>query len=1366
MGIKISQLPLLTTLQTSDVIPIVDQVTQGTKRVTLQTLNTFAASSLSAVARTGSYSDLLNVPEMFTLVPATANTLGGVKIGANLQVASDGTISATPGFQQINVGAVALTQTTSALSFFAGGGMTLTADPVANSITFSSSGGGGGGGSGNVGYGAVGTLPVYFNTTTITGTNITFDGTTLGLAGNINVGGIIATEITATTITSTGDVTLNPAGNVSVANKRIINVGTPQNSGDAVSKSYVDGQRAFGKIIVGGQSLVTANSNTDAITFLAGNNVQISTNAGARSVTIAVNNTLSFALLPASTSSIGGIIVGSGLSIDSNGILSSTAIASINTATTTTAGTVIIGSGLAISAAGTLTALAQVLGTATSTTLGGVKIGPGIIVTNDGTIEVPSQTLSTATSFLLGGVKIGQGIAAAVDGTISVSSNGLPFATSSSTGVVRPGYGLSVDSTGTLNLGVNGNFTITGNLAVNGVISATNIYTTGSNLSIISSSNDLQLSAVGQVTATSPVQITTATASTSPATGSLIVGIYGTNSAGVGVAGALYTGLDGNFNGVTFGAGGGSQPNNVAAGSGALSGNLTGRYITAIGANALKLVQQNDNVGVGYSAGIAVTNGGQNTLLGNYAGSLLQTGQTNVAIGYQTQVGIGNASNNVNIGGTQLNNVTNNPNNNVYIGYNIQNSVGSAGSNSVVIGSGALGNATGTNLVMIGYGAGSALTSASNQVIIGGYSGSAIPSKAFNGYVTISDGAGVIKAQWTGAGLLTQSGAMTITNATVSADIYSGALVVAGGVGIQGTLNANAINSPSISVGGSPVVTFANLGSSVSTVAGGTDITVSTQTGNVIINDASTLQTVTLRGSTSSAVMTLTNNASANSSITGALQVFGGIGVQGQIYAHGSIYTDNVVYSGGSPVLSNINWTGNYIGIGSTSSQGVYYATLTNAGVQTITIGSAIINGGGGIPGLLVSGNAGGTVVQQAGSWIPGQLYTVVSLGNTVWNTWGASVPSPTIGSTFYATGVGSGTGVASYQQGTTGTVTLTSIETIDTVAHRMMVDSGVSMISSIAQLTMTNVLTILNSATSTGTSYGALTVAGGVGIGQNLYVGGQILVNGVPLSTSTTFNGGTITGKIYVQNTSTSTVTKTNNAISTDGGIWASYFYLNGYPLSTSTVWSGGSVSGTVNITNVAPAVSTSSAALTVTGGIGTQNYVIAKGYKDQAGRPIGQGPTFSAINSSTQTITSGVWTKLQWPSLNWDTDAAFDSTTNYRFTPAQPGYYQVEAGVRVPTTASATGISQLAIYKNGGLWRAGNTWPNSTTNPGELHMSAIVDLQIAASDYIEIWFYQNSTANMTLPNPSFGPGQTGSTTTYFQSVYIRPFTIGPQNY
>lgn len=99
-----------------------------------------------------------------------------------------------------------------------------------------------------------------------------------------------------------------------------------------------------------------------------------------------------YILPPATTSTLGGVIVGPGLSIGPTGILSAT-----NTTTYTlpiasfaTLGGIRVGSGLTIDSNGLLSAIATstyVLTTATTSTLGGVKIGAGLSITGDGTLS-------------------------------------------------------------------------------------------------------------------------------------------------------------------------------------------------------------------------------------------------------------------------------------------------------------------------------------------------------------------------------------------------------------------------------------------------------------------------------------------------------------------------------------------------------------------------------------------------------------------------------------------------------------------------------------------------------------------------------------------------------------------------------------------------------------------------------------------------------------------------------------------------------------------------------------------------------------------------------------------------------------------
>jgi len=114
---------------------------------------------------------------------------------------------------------------------------------------------------------------------------------------------------------------------------------------------------------------------------------------------------------------------------------------------------------------------------------------------------------------------------------------------------------------------------------------------------------------------------------------------------------------------------------------------------------------------------------------------------------------------------------------------------------------------------------------------------------------------------------------------------------------------------------------------------------------------------------------------------------------------------------------------------------------------------------------------------------------------------------------------------------------------------------------------------------------------------------------------------------------------------------------------------------------------------------------------------------PAFSAFLTSSQTLTTNTWTKLSLSDEQWDTNSAFDSTTNYRFTvPSGEGgkYLFVYAGGT--ETLSSSTLAQVAIYKNGSFLDSTITrsYPNTGTG-GYPHKSIVLNL--SAGDYIELF-------------------------------------------
>ena len=131
--------------------------------------------------------------------------------------------------------------------------------------------------------------------------------------------------------------------------------------------------------------------------------------------------------------------------------------------------------------------------------------------------------------------------------------------------------------------------------------------------------------------------------------------------------------------------------------------------------------------------------------------------------------------------------------------------------------------------------------------------------------------------------------------------------------------------------------------------------------------------------------------------------------------------------------------------------------------------------------------------------------------------------------------------------------------------------------------------------------------------------------------------------------------------------------------------------------------------------------------------------GPAFSAYNASNQSISNNTYTKLQFPSEEYDTNNNFDNATNYRFTPTVAGYYQISGCFQVATQAE----KYVMIYKNGVVNKAGSDligWLSS--------VSAIVYFN-GSTDYVELYAYAGSgSSTSTIGGAAF---------VWFQGVMVR---------
>jgi hypothetical protein len=145
------------------------------------------------------------------------------------------------------------------------------------------------------------------------------------------------------------------------------------------------------------------------------------------------------------------------------------------------------------------------------------------------------------------------------------------------------------------------------------------------------------------------------------------------------------------------------------------------------------------------------------------------------------------------------------------------------------------------------------------------------------------------------------------------------------------------------------------------------------------------------------------------------------------------------------------------------------------------------------------------------------------------------------------------------------------------------------------------------------------------------------------------------------------------------------------------------------------------------------------------------GNMPAFSAYANASQSVTTGVATKVAINTELFDTNSNFDSTTNYRFTPTVEGYYQVNGAVRLSATVNTPTQAVAYLYKNGSVYSRGSdtVFSASTLSTVVVAFNEVVYLN-GSTDYIEL--YGSLTA--TSPNFNFA---SSAITSRFSAAMVR---------
>jgi hypothetical protein len=252
-------------------------------------------------------------------------------------------------------------------------------------------------------------------------------------------------------------------------------------------------------------TLTLSNSPTGiTMNYLSGmtltNVTKLAFSDGSIQTTAFTGTSGTYSLPIASASTLGGIKVGTNLSIDGSGILSANTGSSYTLPTATTSvlgGVKIDGTTITINGSGVISSVntnTYTLNTATASVLGGIKVGNylsidggGVLSVNTASLGTIAYTLTTATSSALGGVRIGSGVNISANGTISVTPYTLPTASAGTLGGIKIGSGLDIDGGGVVSVNgysTTGYVSLTATMYTNALPIAWNSAHTGTNLTI------------------------------------------------------------------------------------------------------------------------------------------------------------------------------------------------------------------------------------------------------------------------------------------------------------------------------------------------------------------------------------------------------------------------------------------------------------------------------------------------------------------------------------------------------------------------------------------------------------------------------------------------------------------------------------------------------------------------------------------------------------------------------------------------------------------------------------------------------------------------------------------------------------------
>ena len=384
---------------------------------------------------------------------------------------------------------------------------------------------------------------------------------------------------------------------------------------------------------------------------------------------------------------------------------------------------------------------------------------------------------------------------------------------------------------------------------------------------------------------------------------------------------------------------------------------------------------------------------------------------------------------------------------------------------------------------------------------------------------------------------------------------------------------------------------------------------------------------------TTGSINILTTTSSTSIS-TGALVVDGGVGINGNVNISGNCVAPTV--AGSNSTSGNLILTAN-----TSDTTGTINIPTTTSSTSAMA-GALVVAGGVGIGGNAVIGTGSNLIAPTVtGSITPGSnLFVRANIGDatgTVFLTTGTASTTTNTGLLVVSGGVGViGAVNIGGSVNVNGNVDIINDLIAPTIAGSTVSGHGLTLEANTADTTGTISIPTATASTTTGT--GAVVLTGGLGVANNINVGGNLVS---PIIAGSTASGNNLTmrantagttGTINIPTTTVSTSASTGAAVVLAGGLGVSNNINVGgdliAPIVAGSTVSGNNLTlrantadttGTINIPTTTASTSASTGALVVSGGIGVTGTVNVNGNVNINGNLISNTITGYTITSTT---------------------------------------------------------------------------------------------------------------------------------------------------